>query len=189
MQIPQLNDLSIVIGAASLILVYLNYRKLREASIHSSIDSSKTKLLGRLPLSATIVTEKASANNVPDIDAIAELHIGSELISHSRFKIRLKLRKNITNIVDFGHNLKNAGLISSNPTKDEAEKVLQKEIKLTIKYSYYQTHFMKKILLFRKCYISEYKWSRDLGWTVSSESEDCRMFGQYIYSIYSRDAI
>lgn len=186
MQIQQLNDLGIVIAAASLILVYLNYRKLREASIHSSIDSSSTRLFGRLPLSATIITEKASANNVPDIDASAELDIGGELISYSEFKIQLKLRNKISNIFDFGHNLENAGFLSPNSTKEEAEKILQKDIKLIIKHSYYRTHFMNKIFLFRKCYVSEYKWSPTLGWTLFSESDDCNAFFKNSYMIPSK---
>jgi hypothetical protein len=187
MQIQQLNDLSILIAAASLILVYLNYRKLREASIHSSIDSSITRLFGRLPLNATIITEKASANNVPDIDAIAELHIGGELISYSRFKIRLKMHNKISNNFDFSHNLMNAGLLSPDSTKEEAEIILQKEIKLIVKHFYYRIHIMNKILLFRKCYVSEYKWSTTQGWTLFSESDDCNAFFQNIYMMPSKE--
>lgn len=150
------------VGLMSLILITLNSKKMRQITFTFKTTSDGIQRMKNAPVGISI--EVINTSDIP----IKPLYIdGNVSICDKVFRldtISVELEKGLPRYTfyKFKNGLESNGLISTEPTDAEIERILQTPIRLSLRYSYYRFHLMGKEFLKREK-VYKLLWDQDLS--------------------------
>ena len=151
------------IGFVSLILIALNFRKMRQISFtHTITSQGDNQMIGELPVGVTVGVINTCDNPIIPLYINGCVLIGDKKIVLSTTSISLEKGSERFAHYTYKKVLASLELISDPPTGAEIEQILQKSIKLSVLCSYYRIHLMGKNFI-KQEKIYNVIWDQGLG--------------------------
>jgi hypothetical protein len=133
------------IGVASLILIALNFRKMRLISFTLTLSTPSNEKMEKLPVGVIFMAINTSDNPIMPLYVEGKVFIGDKEIKSLQVPIELEKGATPHNVhLKYKNELESLGMISNPPTEEEIGQILQKKIRISVRCSYYRFRLMNK---------------------------------------------
>jgi hypothetical protein len=158
------------IGFIYLILIALNFRKMRQISFTQSVVSHPEQRIGNLPIGVTLTIINTCDDPIIPIYISGYVLINAIKIPLATSSISLDKGSQRFMLFEYKDSLESLGIITNPQTDAEREQILQKGIKLSVTLSYYRVHLFGKEFIKREKTQNQV-WNQRLGWTYPNRDQ------------------
>ena len=155
----------VLIGLSSLVLLLLNYKRLRERILKINLPEPTDPIMrGNLPVGAKARYENLSDYNIPKVEIEVKGFIGDLNIFNAKSTISFDAHDSLDATIDLSKRLEERGLLSM-------EEIKARRLKISIECNYSQIILWNRIFLFKQRIYRRYIWDTDIGWRHPYDNE------------------